>query len=93
VQSVQLLHEWQDVQSSRKVSASCPLFTIFERDIMGWEVVPVQFVQLWHFLHPVQLVLPWSLGARDFSVKLPAAEEDVLEGRQPMITVRSSMIR
>jgi hypothetical protein len=52
----------------------------------------VQFAQLWHFLQPVQLVLPWSLGARDFSVRL-AAEEDGVEGKQPMITIQSSTTR
>jgi hypothetical protein len=51
----------------------------------------VQLVQLWHFLQPVQLVLPWSLGAVVFSVRF--AEEDGVEGIQPMIAVQTSTIR
>jgi hypothetical protein len=50
----------------------------------------VQLVQLWHFLQPVQLVLPWSLGAVVFSVR---SAEDGVEGIQPMITIQTSITR
>jgi hypothetical protein len=36
VQSVLLLHEWQDVQSRRNVLAACPDYVIFEWGLMGW---------------------------------------------------------
>jgi hypothetical protein len=59
----------------------CDELGVFERRIRGRRQV--------HFLQPVQLVFPWSLGAAIFSVKL--AVEDLLEGRQPIVLSQSGL--